>query len=227
MQTKPIVTIIAIYICSLWGAHLKAQQLTIKAGINRSDYIMGFYSPVFERVSKLNWGNGIGAKVGAEYSVPLLKFLDADLGMFYAQRRAVMEGQMSAESYETRFTMQYIDIPLNLRLNLKKGNLKWHLRAGILAGVLLHAQQKILLFPLGIAEPKSVNYNQFSIGGPENFKRVDLSSGLGAGVTWKKISLNVDYNQTIGSIVNEPENNNGSFIRWNNWNISFGYLIGT
>lgn len=227
MQYKHFIRVLIVTGFSLYGANLSAQKFNVKAGINRSSYIMGFYSPVFERVSKINWGNGIGAKVGAEFSVPLIKFLDADLGMFYAQRRAVIEGQQLEESYETRLTMQYIDIPLNLRLNLKKGNLKWHLRAGMLAGVLLHAQQKSLLFPLGSAEPKSVHYSQFSIGGTKNFKRVDLSSSLGAGVTWKKISLNVDYNQTIGSIVNEPENNNGSFIRWNNWNISLGYLIGT
>ncbi len=210
----------------LYGVNLNAQKFNVKAGINRSAYILGFYSPISERVNKLNMGNGIGAKVGAEYSLPLMKSLDADFGLFYAERQFKSEGIQLEEAYETTLRMQYVDIPLNLHLTFSKGNLQWHMRAGALAGVLLNLQLKSLLFPIGSSEPKNEYISTFPIGGTGNFKRVDLSSSIGTGITWKKISLNIDYNQTIGSIVNEPEHNNGSFVRWNFWNISVGYLVG-
>jgi len=210
----------------LYGVNLNAQKFNVKAGINRSAYILGFYSPVSERVNKLNMGNGIGAKVGAEYSLPLMKFLDADFGLFYAQRKFKSEGIQLEEAYETTLTMQYVDIPLNLHLTFSKGNLQWHMRAGALAGVLLHLQQKSLLFPIGSSEPKNEYISNFPIGGTGNFKRVDLSSSFGTGISWKNVSLNIDYIQTIGSSVNEPENNNGSYIRWNTWYLSLGYRLG-
>lgn len=226
MTYKHFIRVLIVTGISLYSANLNAQKFNVKAGINRSAYILGFYSPVSERVNKINMGNGIGVKAGAEYSLPIMKFLDADLGLFYAQRKFKSEGMQLEESYESTLTMQYIDIPINLRLKFTKGNLKWHMRTGVLAGVLLHNQQKSLLFPLGSSEPKNEYISNSPIGGNGNFKRVDLSSSFGTGVTWKKVSLNIDYNQTIGSIVNEPENNNGSFVRWNFWNISVGYLVG-
>ena len=90
----------------------------------------------------------------------------------------------------------------------------------------MQAQQKLVLTPISKSESSQEYINNLSIGGVGNNKRVDFSGGLGLGVTWKKISLNVDYYQTIGSTVNEPENNNGSFVRWNMLNIALGYMFG-
>ena len=115
MRSKPFFATIIVYVCSLLGSDLSAQQFNLKAGINSTSYILGFYRPNFEDITKIYWGSAVGVKVGAEYVVSLTDFFDADFGLFYAQRRAADEFQQGEEIVYSTLNMNNIELPVNVR----------------------------------------------------------------------------------------------------------------
>ena len=87
MSVTSIFHVTIITCLATFSRQIYAQQIAVETGINRADYVIGFFNPNKNSISEINYGTpDIGIKVGATYKMPIWRMVDVDAGLFYAQR---------------------------------------------------------------------------------------------------------------------------------------------
>ncbi len=198
-----------LLVVSLSMAYLSsnAQSLIVKGGLSMSNMTIKDDNVTYSDDFKTKTGFHIG--IAGE--LPLFGGVMFEPGLMFATKGYKVDlGDVSV-------SLNYIDIPLNLKYKLDIGDFAVWGSVGSYVGIGLSGKHKMTL--LG----KDVE-NDVKFGEDEDFKMLDYGLGFGAGVEYHRIILGVYYNIGLANISNidlaNHKTNNKVF------NISLGYRIG-
>ncbi len=184
-----------------------AQSLIIKGGLSMSNMTIKDDNATYSDDFKTKTGFHIG--VAGE--LPLFAGVIFEPGLMFATKG------YKIDLADASISLNYVDVPLNLKYKLDIGNFAIWGSVGPYIGVGFSGKRKMTLLGKDIEE-------DVEFGEDKDLKMLDYGLGFGAGIEYHRIILGVYYNTGLANISNIDLANHKA----NNkvFNISLGYRIG-
>lgn len=181
MKTK----LIAVCILSLALINANAQRLGIKAGVSLAKGTYEYTNASFSTE------NLTGFHAGLIGEVPLSDNVFINTGALFSMKGT----KLNVLGIGVDFSVNYVEIPLNLAYKYDLGPVKLFGQAGPYAGVGISAKMK------GGGEEETLDFGSDS----DQIKRIDYGVNFGAGVEIRKLILGVNYGLGLANMSNDPD----------------------
>jgi hypothetical protein len=190
-----------------------AQTFAIKGGLNLSDMLIKDNDQTYN--STMIPGIHLGASVGIPLSGELLFF---EPGILFN-----MIGSKATEGgYSETLSLNYIDMPLNLKAVFGSGNIKGYGTFGPYIGAGLSGKDKWSSVSGNDSGSEDIKWGNNADN--DLLKRFDYGIGIGAGVIFGNVSAGISYNLGIANIASDTSY--GTTFKNKFLQISIGYLFG-
>lgn len=219
-------------VCMLFAAsssNLMSQNVSVHAGINASNM---HFKLVPDAISTLDTSFSLEPKVtfriGAEYHFHFKQNVSLETGLYYSNRSRAQSFKSEFSEFEDIISMNYVEIPINVRYALPVGDMSVHLRGGMLLGLALNGSRSgydQTTIP-GLPVVRNEYDKELEIGGENQFKSFDAGYNVGIGFVFNKIMVNVNYNRSLGSIIdNTAVPDSKSTTKWGVTQVTLGYTL--
>lgn len=179
----------------LVSASVSAQNFGVKAGLNFSNMVSKDNNRTYSENYKMNTGFHLGPVV----DYPLSELISVEAGLFYSTKgyNEVASGDFASADY--KISLNYLDLPIQLKVNYNLGKGKVFLAAGPYFGYGLNGKVEggAALGDISISSNADVKW------GDEDdaiLKRFDMGLSLGGGVQVNSFSLGINYALGLANI---------------------------
>lgn len=201
-----------------------AQSFGIKAGLNLSNMVMKDNDDTYSDDYKML--PGFHAGVVAE--IPFSDMFSFEPGLMLSTKgfKYDQSEEYLGETIETKMKMSlyYLDIPLNLKVNLGSDNLKFYGTFGPYVGMGLSGKYKVEATAMGESDSETTDVKWGTNEDDDDFKRVDFGLGIGAGVQVGPITAGAGYAMGLANI--SPYTDNGASMKNKVISVSVGFMFG-
>lgn len=190
-----------------------AQSFGIKGGLNLSNMLAKDNSQTYN--SKMI----PGIHVGAIFGIPLSgESIFLEPGIFFNMKGTkVQEG-----GYSETFSLNYLDIPLNLKAVFGSDMIKGYGTLGPYIGVGLSGKDKWSSTSGNDNGSETIKWGNDADN--DLLKRLDFGVGIGAGVIFGNLLIGVNYNLGLANV--SSDTSDGMKLNNKVLQISLGYLFG-
>lgn len=202
------ITILAAFMMLIGNS---SAQLTYfaRGGMNISSIV----SVDADGVTEKNLTSRVGFQIGGGIDYALNDKLGIELSLLYAQRGANFNFTSSFApgfdvSITEKITMNYIDIPLNLRFSTKVGPGKLNILVGPKFGIGLsgNISGEMKSSAMGQSDSKAID-EKLTFGSNDtcDFKTLDMGFGFGLGYDIEKFHIQASYTYGLTNHIPNPE----------------------
>ncbi|HOW09442.1 MAG TPA: porin family protein [Bacteroidales bacterium] len=177
--------LIAVCILSFALINANAQRLGIKAGVSLAKGTYDYTE------ASLSTENLTGFHAGLIGEVPLSDNVFINSGALFSMKGT----KLNVMGMSVDFSVNYVEIPLNLAYKYDLGAVKLFGQAGPYAGVGISAKMK------SGGEEETFEFGSDS----DQIKRIDYGVNFGAGVEIKKLIVGVGYGLGLANMSNDPD----------------------
>ncbi len=194
-KLKVILTAVAV----AFSTSVFAQNLNfgLKAGLNLSSATIKIEGEKSDEIKMLP-----GLVVGAFSDINFAEKLGLEVGLQFEQKGYKAEEEIYGKTAKDKFTVNYLTVPVNLRLNLPVGENNLYFLAGPTFGIGLSAKEKVEYD--GETETESIDF-----GDDGGLSRMNIGLLFGAGYELSgKLGLRVTYDLGLSNLVSDGDSDN-------------------
>ncbi len=185
-----------------------AQEYGVKAGLNSANMLMQDDDDTFSDDLDMK----IGFHIGATAEFPINELFSFETGLFFTQKGYKFELTEEGEKHEDKLTLNYLEIPLQAKVNYDLGGSKIYGLLGPYLGFGISGKFE--------DEEESMDV-EWGSGEEDHFKRLDFGLTIGAGVEISNITIGASYGLGLANI--SPHDEGGYKINNRVIGISVGY----
>lgn len=201
-----------------------AQEFGVRAGLNISNMLAKDDDDTYSD----DFSSKLGFHVGGTVEFPFSDMFALETGLFINTKGfKYTEDDIEARSddeYKMTLNLYYIDIPINAKGIYDAGDVKVFATAGPYIGVGLTGKWKYKMTYMGEEDEDTEDVKWGSDEDEDDFKRLDLGLGFGAGVEYKAFLVGLGYNVGLANI--SPYSDNGYKENNRVFQVTFGYKFG-
>lgn len=194
-KLKVILTAVSV----AFSTSVFAQNLNfgLKAGLNLSSATIKIDGEKSDEIKMLP-----GLVVGAFSDINFTEKFGLETGLQFEQKGYKAEEEIYGKTATDKFTVNYLTIPVNLRLNLPVGENNLYFLAGPTFGIGLSAKEKVEYD--GETETESIDF-----GDDGGLSRMNIGLLFGAGYELSgKLGLRVTYDLGLSNLVSDGDSDN-------------------
>lgn len=213
---KNIVSAILLFIGIVITGESFAQYLGVNAGLNFSK--IHFNEDIYN-YSSFKYNPGFNAGLTVEF--PVQKVFSIETGLSFSSRGYRLKDKLvinnMTEKNVGRFNVDYLDIPLMSKINIKIRNTKFFGSFGPYIGIGLLAYGKEITTLNNKVTEKIINYVEFG----SYLKRLDFGLCFAVGVELKSFQISLNHGLGLANIA--PPNDDNDKVMHRVWGLSVGY----
>lgn len=175
-------------------------QVAIKAGVNFANMNFEEDDPNIEDLAR---NGSVGFTGGLVFMLPLGSALAVQPELLFSQKGAESSYTVLGQTFTSKLTYNYIDVPLLLRLSLGDTygeGLGLYVNGGGYVGYALNGKNKY-------SNPLTNGETDITFDEVDDQRRVDFGVALGAGVTLGNLFFDLRYNHGINDLLDDDANN--------------------
>ncbi len=175
-------------------------QVAIKAGVNFANMKFEEENPDIEDLAR---NGSIGFTGGLVFLLPIGDVFAVQPELLFSQKGAESSYTVLGQTFTSKLTYNYIDIPLLLRLSLGETygeGLGLYVNGGGYVGYALNGKNKF-------SNPITNGETDITFDDVDDQRRVDFGVALGAGVTLGNLFFDLRYNHGLNDLLDDDANN--------------------
>lgn len=175
-------------------------QVAIKAGVNFANMNFDEEDPDIEGLVR---DGSVGFTGGLVFLLPIGSVLAVQPELLFAQKGAESSYTVLGQTFSSKLTYNYIDIPLLLRLSLGDTygeGLGLYVNGGGYVGYALNGKNKF-------SNPISSGETKLTFDDVDDQRRLDYGAALGAGVTLGNLFLDFRYTHGLNNLLDDDASN--------------------
>lgn len=176
------------------------QTLSVKAGLNLSNFFVKDDHETYSEDYK--WRSGI--HVGAIAEIPIRNMLSFETGLLLSTKghREMVEDTFLGETIKLKVStrLYYLDIPINAKVSIPAGKLKFYGSIGPYFGFGIYGKTKTEFTFQGNTEKEDEDISWGSDEEDDHLRRLDLGLTVTAGIELKFIQIGLSYNLGLANI---------------------------
>lgn len=174
---------------------LIGQTLGVRGGLNISSFPQNIFFYGYD--DKISPSNKLGINFGGTLEKSVLENLSVETGLFYTQKGFKHTERYQSTEYNDKFILNYIQVPINLRLYKELDNFSIFGLFGTHFGIVTKGGMD-----WDDEDFEKLNFNQDS-----DFRRVDIGGSLGVGILYNSFEFLLNYDRSIRSITSRHDSN--------------------
>lgn len=175
-------------------------QVAIKAGVNFANMNFEEEDPDVEGLAR---DGSVGFTGGLVFLLPIGSVLAVQPELLFAQKGAESSYTVLGQTFTSKLTYNYIDIPLLLRLSLGDTygeGMGVYVNGGAYVGYALNGKNKF-------SNPITSGETELTFDDVDDQRRVDYGAALGAGVTLGNLFFDLRYTHGLNNLLDDDANN--------------------
>lgn len=220
---KKVTKILILVVLVVFATESFAQKFGLEAGLNFANML----NKNDDITSSDEYKSKMGFQIGPIVEFSLTNLFSLETGVLFSTKGFKTEdsGTTFGIDWETesRFKLNYLDIPVNLRAGYDIGSIKVIGNIGPYIGIALSGKEKIERTVDGDTE---INEYELQIGsdkGEDNIKRTDFGLNIGASAAYKEFEVGLNYGLGIANL--SPSTDNGTKFKNRVFSITFAYKL--
>lgn len=182
------------------GFNTAQAQVAIKAGVNFANMNFEEDDPNIEDLAR---NGSVGFTGGLVFMLPIGDVFAIQPELLFSQKGAESSYTVLGQTFTSKLTYNYIDVPLLLRLSLGDTygeGLGLYVNGGGYVGYALNGKNKY-------SNPLTNGETDITFDEVDDQRRVDFGVALGAGVTLGNLFFDLRYNHGINDLLDDDANN--------------------